>query len=93
MRELWQRGEKTGLEFLLHDGRNRQIRRLCEAAGLTVTRLIRVQEGPLLLGELPPGKWRILTPAELNALERELRQPFSNSQAVKSSCKIPSKKL
>ena len=93
VREIWQRGEKTGLEFLLHDGRNRQIRRLCEAAGLTVTRLIRVQEGPLLLGELPPGKWRLLTPTELNALQRELRQPFSNSQAVKSSCKISSKKL
>lgn len=76
VRLLWQRGNKTGLEFLLHDGRNRQIRRLCEAAGLTVTRLCRVQEGPLMLGDLPSGKWRPLRRDELERLEQALGWSF-----------------
>ena len=57
--------KSTMLEFTLFEGRNRQIRRLCEAAGITVTRLKRVQEGSLRLGDLPVGKWRPLTDAEL----------------------------
>jgi len=56
------------LEMTIHEGRNRQIRRLCEAAGLTVTRLRRVREGSLALGELPVGKWRHLTEDEVFAL-------------------------
>lgn len=56
------------LVFVLHQGKNRQIRRMCAAAGLTVTRLKRVREGPLLLGELPVGQWRRLTAAETEAL-------------------------
>lgn len=55
-------------EFVLCEGRNRQIRRLCEAAGARVTRLKRVKEGPLFLGDLPVGKWRELTEEELSAL-------------------------
>lgn len=57
------------LEIQLEEGRNRQIRRLCEAALVTVTRLKRVQEGGLSLGELPVGKWRVLTEAEIRILE------------------------
>lgn len=53
----------------IHEGRNRQIRRLCEAAGVTVTRLRRVKEGGLELGDLPVGKWRLLTEEEIRALE------------------------
>ncbi len=60
------------LEVVLHEGRNRQIRRLCEAAQLTVTRLKRVQEGNLRLGNLPVGKWRALTEEELSALLKEM---------------------
>lgn len=59
----------TMLEFTLFEGRNRQIRRLCEAAGITVTRLKRVQEGALQLGDLPVGKWRSLTAEELRELK------------------------
>lgn len=60
------------LEFVIHEGRNRQIRRLCEAAELRVTRLRRIREGTLALGELPVGKWRALTEDELSALQDEL---------------------
>lgn len=56
------RGE--ALRFILHQGKNRQLRRMCAAAGLTVTRLKRIREGPLRLGELPVGQWRYLTEEE-----------------------------
>ena len=60
------------LEITIHEGRNRQIRRMAEAAGLTTTRLKRVAEGPLTLGELKPGQWRELTEAELRHLKTSL---------------------
>lgn len=60
------RGE--ALCFVLHQGKNRQLRRMCAAAGLTVTRLKRIREGPLELGELPVGQWRYLTGEEREAL-------------------------
>ncbi len=53
------------LEMHLYEGRNRQIRRMCEAVGLRVKRLQRVAIGDLTLGELPVGKWRALTPDEV----------------------------
>ena len=72
VRVLSQR-ESTLLEFTLFEGRNRQIRRLCEAAGVRVTRLKRVQEGPLHLGDLPVGKWRKLSEEELSNLKDSLQ--------------------
>lgn len=59
------------LEITIHEGRNRQVRRMCEAAGMHVTRLKRVREGKLLLGDLPLGKWRYLTPGEVEQLKTE----------------------
>ena len=59
------------LELTLHEGRNRQIRRMCEAAGLRVLRLRRTQEGTLRLGMLPSGKWRELTKEEIESLNGE----------------------
>lgn len=56
------------LRFVLNEGRNRQIRRMCELVELEVTDLIRVRIGPLLLGDLPEGKWRHLTARERDAL-------------------------
>ena len=55
----------------LVQGLNRQIRRMCAAAGLEVLRLRRIAEGPLQLGTLAPGAWRPLTEAELAALRQE----------------------
>lgn len=59
------------LEITIHEGRNRQVRRMCEAAGMTVTRLKRIREGSLRLDDLPLGQWRHLAPAEVQALKRE----------------------
>ena len=61
-------GDKARFQVTIHEGRNRQVRRMCQAAGMTVTRLCRIQEGSLRLGELPQGKWRYLTPQEVEAL-------------------------
>ena len=63
-------GEKAQLEITIHEGRNRQIRRMCAAAGMQVIRLKRVAEGPVRLGSLPLGKWRYLTQDEVNALRK-----------------------
>ena len=63
--------ERTGrdsLVIVIHQGKNRQVRRMCAAAGLTVTRLIRVREGSLTLGNLKRGCWRELTAEELKLL-------------------------
>lgn len=57
------------VEVILHEGRNRQIRRMCEIAGLKVLRLRRVAVGQLQLGTLPPGKWRHLTDDEVAYLK------------------------
>jgi 23S rRNA pseudouridine2605 synthase len=56
------------LEIVLDEGRNRQIRRLLAAFDITVLRVVRVAIGPLLLGELPKGKWRMLTQQEIESL-------------------------
>ena len=61
-------GETALLRITIHEGRNRQIRRLCERANVTVTRLRRVAEGPLQLGDLKPGQWRVLTQEEIAGL-------------------------
>ncbi len=68
IRLLGAKEDTAKLAVTIHEGRNRQVRRMCEAAGLYVTRLIRVSEGSLCLGDLPKGKWRHLTRQELEKL-------------------------
>ena len=63
------REAKAKLRVTIHEGRNRQIRRMCEAAGMRCTRLKRIQEGNLLLGDRPCGHWRYLTPEEIAELK------------------------
>lgn len=58
------------LSITIHEGRNRQVRRMCAAAGMPVARLVRVSEGNLHLGALKTGKWRHLTKDELSRLIR-----------------------
>ena len=60
--------ERTVLEMTIHEGKNREIRRMCEAVGLEVVRLKRNAEGAVKLGMLQPGQYRELTKAEVNAL-------------------------
>ena len=64
-------GEKAKFLVTIHEGRNRQIRRMCENAGMRCTRLRRVKEGSLSLGDLPLGKWRYLTEAEVRKMRGE----------------------
>ena len=66
---LRQSGRTALLSVTIHEGKNRQIRRMCAACGLTVKRLRRVREHTLELGDLSPGKWRYLTEAEIAALK------------------------
>ena len=61
-------GGSAMLRITIHEGRNRQIRRMCQIAGMHVTRLRRIREGSLVLGDLPKGKWRYLTMEELEKL-------------------------
>ena len=69
LRVLEEGESRTVLQFTLREGRNRQIRRMCEALGLEVLRLKRVALGPLKLGMLGPGQWRELTKDEVAKLK------------------------
>ena len=59
------------MSVVIHEGKNRQVRRMCDAAGLTVKRLVRVREGALALGALPSGRWRRLTGEEIALLQEK----------------------
>lgn len=75
---------RTVLEITLHEGRNRQIRRMCSAVGLQVVRLRRTAEGPVKLGMLQPGEYRELKKSEINAL-RNAAQRKGRSPEVPAS--------
>ena len=68
--EIMKRREGQALlRVTIHQGKNRQIRRMCAQVGMQVTRLRRVSEDALTLGDLKPGQWRYLTDAEVAALK------------------------
>ena len=62
--------EPAVLRITIHEGRNRQVRRMCDAIGHPVERLVRTRIGPLVDRSLKPGEWRVLTTDEVRALER-----------------------
>lgn len=62
------RGDESALEIVVHEGRNRLVRRMCEAVGHPVRRLVRTRIGPISDRRLAPGTWRVLQPAEVQAL-------------------------
>jgi 23S rRNA pseudouridine2605 synthase len=64
------KGSTARLRITIHEGRNRQIRRMCDAAGVRVTRLRRIAEGPVRLGDLKKGSWRYLTAEEIEHLKK-----------------------
>ena len=63
------------LRIVIHEGRNRQVRRMCEAVGHRVTRLVRTRIGPLSDRSLKPGQWRALNDGEVRALAAEATGP------------------
>ena len=78
---LLRHGERNSwLEIVLDEGKNRQIRRMLEASGMEVLRLIRVAIGPLPLGDLPKEAVRELTPAEKTALDRAMQAAASSNK-------------
>jgi pseudouridine synthase len=68
VRRVGSSGSAPTLEFVLTEGRNRQIRRMCAAVGRKVRRLVRVGIGAYLLGELSSGAWRVLGDADVRRL-------------------------
>src|SRR5260221_7278975 len=74
-------GEATWVGIELHEGRNRQVRRMFEAVGHPVLRLRRVRVGPQALGALPPGESRLLTPAEVERLRHAVGDAAAQSAA------------
>ena len=62
------------IRLTIHEGRNRQVRRMCEAVGHPVLRLVRMRIGPLADRSLAPGEWRALSMDEVHALERAVRR-------------------
>jgi 23S rRNA pseudouridine2605 synthase len=66
---------KTWLEMTLREGQNREVRRMCEAVGHRVEKLVRVRFGPLVLNDLAPGSYRQLTLAEIRSLKRVAALP------------------
>lgn len=62
-------GDSGVLRFIIHQGKKRQVRRMCAAGSLKVKRLLRVREGELVLGELPAGHWRPLSEDEIKYIQ------------------------
>ena len=78
VRVLQQELGRVVLEIVLYEGRNREIRKMCEALGLEVARLKRIAVGPVRLGMLPQGTYRELTKEELRALAAEAKKGSAN---------------
>jgi 23S rRNA pseudouridine2605 synthase len=68
VRLVQSRGDFAALELVIHEGRNRQVRRMCDTVGHPVRRLVRTRIGVLADRELPPGSWRLLSSAEVRGL-------------------------
>lgn len=84
VRVLQEEPGRVVLEIVLYEGRNREIRKMCEALGLEVARLKRIAVGPVRLGMLPQGKYRELTKEELRALNAEIKKGEENDDPSES---------
>jgi 23S rRNA pseudouridine2605 synthase len=73
------RGDTAAVELGIHEGRNRQVRRMCEAVGHPVVRLVRTRIGPLRDGSLRPGTWRALERSEVRRLYESASESASKS--------------
>ncbi|MBE6954825.1 MAG: rRNA pseudouridine synthase [Ruminococcaceae bacterium] len=69
VKNIMHHGEEAQLQITIHEGRNRQIRKMCETVGIRVKKLQRVEENGVKLGNLPLGQWRWLTEEEIKILQ------------------------
>jgi 23S rRNA pseudouridine2605 synthase len=84
VRVLEARDRKAWLAITLAEGRNRQVRRMCEAVGLSVEKLTRVALGPLKLGKLPLGAWRMLDGREVAMLRAAVQKPEPSPRVTRA---------
>lgn len=92
VRRLRDSAKHTFVEMVLTEGRNRQVRRMIEAAGSGVLKLVRTAIGPLRIGDLAIGKWRRLTEEEIGALGGRVRPPAtSNTSEAKPAARSGSR--
>lgn len=77
------------LRIVLHEGRNRQVRRMCEAVGHPVTRLVRTRIGPLTDPALKPGRWRSLADGEVRALAADAVRARNDRPARRGTAPAP----
>jgi pseudouridine synthase len=80
VRVVQRSGPRAAIELTIHEGRNRQVRRMCEAVGHPVLRLVRIRIGPLRDDRLAPGEWRTLESDEVRALYEVGRQSAATSE-------------
>ncbi len=78
-RLVQERGDTAAIELVIHEGRNRQVRRMCAAVGHPVRRLVRTRIGPIADRDLGPGEWRTLDAAEVRSLYEAASQPGSEA--------------
>ena len=86
VRVVQQHGDRAALELIVHEGRNRQVRRMCDAVGHPVRRLVRTRIGPLRDDRLAPGEWRVLEPSEVRGL---YEAGTSNAESPQSDATAP----
>jgi len=77
------------LRVVIHEGRNRQVRRMCETVGHPVRRLVRTRIGPLADSRLPPGRWRRLTLDEVRALSEAAAGPVRPGHSTRGASRAP----
>lgn len=75
VRVLERDAQRSDIEMTIHEGRNRQVRRMCELVGHRIIVLSRIAYGPLTLGQLRPGESRLLTDGELASLRKSVKLP------------------
>lgn len=73
---LMQENDESVLRLVIHEGRNRQVRRMCDVVGYPVTRLVRLAVGPIKLGKLGVGEYRDLTEAEVGKLKQAVNEKW-----------------
>ena len=94
VRRVEDRGKYTRLEVVLAEGKNREVRRMIEAVGFKVLKLVRTCIGPLTLAGLEVGKWRELTPSEVAAVRKSSAgfrktNPGPNAEHLGSTASAP----